>query len=213
MQAIYPIYPKPRDALPDPSFYIGTLSIISDSLLTRMRYKCTRPDRKFWNQYSKNQLDYLAKKTQSFTLPQFIMKSLSTLDSPHVIHIKDLKISCDNSCQSFTGFNICSHTLAVSSKMENLTEYVCQESQRTQANLLAISNIGVAKRRGKKPKAINKRKYAPSTKQKISIAIKVVVNEMVMQPQQQLLLSPVVVNSSPTSTVRRKNKVATRPKK
>ena len=105
---------------------------------------------------------------------QFFVKSTSTPDSPHLVHVKhgtqkkvqDCTITCDSSCQSYAGFKICSHTLAVAAKTGSLLQFINNASLQTSANLLAITNVGMAAGRGKKPKAINKRKYGPATKKK-----------------------------------------------
>ena len=102
---------------------------------------------------------------------QFCVKSKSRPNNPHVVQVKETKkgmqISCDSKCESFAGFKMCSHTIAVSAKMgaDTLDSHVMYVSQHQRtANLSAISDVGLAKGRGKKPKAINKRKFGPSSK-------------------------------------------------
>ena len=102
---------------------------------------------------------------------QFCVKSKSRPNNPHVVQVKETKkgmqISCDSKCESFAEFKMCSHTIAVSAKMgaDTLDSHVMYVSQHQRtANLSAISDVGLAKGRGKKPKAINKRKLGPSSK-------------------------------------------------
>ncbi len=103
---------------------------------------------------------------------QYFVKSTSNPDSPHLVKIgtqkkvQDCTITCDSSCQSFAGFKICSHTLAVAAKTGSLLQFIDHASQQKSANLLAITNVGMAAGRGRKPKAINKRKYGPASKKK-----------------------------------------------
>ena len=99
---------------------------------------------------------------------QSCVKSKSRPNNPHVVQVKETKkgiqISCD---ESFAGFKMCLHTITASAKMgaDTLDSHVMYVSQHQRtANLSAISDVGLAKGRGKKPKAINKRKFGPSSK-------------------------------------------------
>ena len=95
---------------------------------------------------------------------QYDVKSYSRPNLPHTVQVKGSNILCDNMCESYRGFNMCSHTIAISVHIGKLDEYIIfyKSNFTTKNNLSNMSNVGMPMSRGKKlTKSTSKRKYGP----------------------------------------------------